>query len=281
MASDAPVWVRASAGCVGALMASVFGFILICALGALMEDGGPAWTGLVWQPDAGRFGILPMIWGTLLLSCSSLAMGWLLAVGTACFLNGLGPRWAAALLMGLIRFMTAIPTVVYGFASVFLLTPLIRNGLGGSGLCWLSASLVLSLQILPSMTLTMDGAMRLAAAETWLTAEALGLSQEQNLAWVALPACRKGLISAAMLGFGRAAGDTLIPTMLAGNAVQIAKSPLDALRTLTAHIGLVTSSDVSGQAYSSLFLAGGILLLVSASASLIVRGLSSRKGNLS
>ena len=72
-------------------------------------------------------------------------------------------------------------------------------------------------------------------------------------------------------------GDTLIPTMLAGNAVQYARTPLQAMRTLAAHIGLITSTDVTGQAYHSLFAAGGLLLLFSAAASLTVRRLKAEK----
>lgn len=272
----APAWLAASAACVGALMASVFGFIILCALGALRDADVSMVFGSVWRPDVQRYGILPMICATLQLSLSALALGWALALGCACFINGLGPRRAAAFLEGLIRLMTAVPTVVYSFVSVFLLVPLVRNHLGGTGLCWLSAATVLSLQILPSMTLVLDGAIKNAAAHVSLTCEALGLTASQTLARVVLPASKKALCSAAMLGFGRAAGDTLIPVMLAGNAVQYAKTPIDAMRTLTAHISLVTSSEVTGQAYSSLYIAGGILLAFSAAASLIIRRL--RKG---
>lgn len=262
-------------------MSSVFGFIIVCALSAAADGNFKSLAGSVWQPDSGQFGMAPMILSTLLVSLGALAHGWLLAVGCACFIHGIGPRFLGRALLALIRFMTAIPTVVYGFASIFLLTPLIRNGLGGSGLCWLTASLILGLQILPSMTLTLDGAMKGVRAETELTALALGLSPQEHLAWVILPSCRKALVSSAVLGFGRAAGDTLIPTMLAGNAVQFASSPLDSVRTLTAHIGLVTSSDISGQAYSSMFLAGGILLLFSTAASLTLRLLAPKKENCS
>lgn len=268
-----PLWLSASAGCVGALMASVFGFIIICALSALFRADAATVLDSVWQPDAQRFGILPMIAASLQLSFSALALGWCLSLGCACFMAGLGPRWLGRPLGWVIRFMTAVPTVVYGFVSVFLLVPLVRKWLGGTGMSWLSATLVLSLQILPAMALVLEGALRAQMERMALTAEALGIPPAQTLAYIVLPASRRALFSAAMLGFGRAAGDTLIPTMLAGNAVQFASSPIDAMRTLTAHIGLVTSSDVSGQAYHSLFIAGGLLLTFSAAASLAARRL--------
>lgn len=267
---NTPLWLKASAVYVSSLMSALFVFIAVCALDGLLK-GGPSLFGSVWDPEGGRFGITPMIWASALLSFSSLAIGWTFAVGCCCFIHGFGPKPAARVLSWILRIMTAIPTVVYGFASVFLLVPLIRNGLGGSGFSWLTASLVLSLLIMPTMVLSMDSAFRTIGSETYMTSAALGLTPEQNVAMVVLPASGKWIWSSALLGFGRAAGDTLIPTMLAGNAVQYADTPLDAMRTLTAHIGLVLSSDVGGTAYLSLFVAGGILLFVSITANIMFR----------
>lgn len=251
-------------------MSALFVFITLCALDGLVRSC-PSLFGSVWNPLGGQFGIMPMIWASGLLSLSSLAMGWAFSVGCCCYIHGFGPKWAARLLAGILRIMTAVPTVVYGFASVFLLVPLIRNGLGGSGFSWLTASLVLSLLIIPTMVLSMDSAFRTIESETRLTSAALGFTREQNMAMVVIPASKEWIWSSALLGFGRAAGDTLIPTMLAGNAVQYANTPLDAMRTLTAHIGLVLSSDVGGTAYLSLFVAGGILLFVSITANMLFR----------
>ena len=170
-----------------------------------------------------------------------------------------------------------IPVIVYGFASVFLLVPLIRDGMGGSGFSWFTATLVLSLLITPTMVLTMESAVAQTARESRLAAESLGLSRAEHLVYVVLPACREWLWGAALLGFGRAAGDTMIPTMLAGNAVQYPASPFEAIRTLTAHIGLVLSSDVGGTAYYSLFVAGGILLALSTVANILFRAI--RRGS--
>ena len=113
--------------------------------------------------------------------------------------------------------------------------------------------------------------------ESGLTAASLGFSRAEHLVFVVLPSCEEWLWGAALLGFGRAAGDTMIPTMLAGNAVQYPTSPLNAIRTLTAHIGLVLSSDVGGTAYYSLFAAGGVLLALSAGANLVFRAIRKDK----
>ncbi len=266
-----PLWLRALALFIGGVLSTVFAFIAFSALEALWRSEGLHLFGAVWSPQSGRFGILPMIHASFILSLSALCCGWSLSVGCCCVLRGLGPRWLAAMLGFALRFMTSIPTVVYGFTAVFLLVPMIRDALGGSGFCWLGACVMLASQGVPTMTLVMDEAVRVVSAETYIAAAALGMTPLQNLSRVVLPTVRPWLLSAAVLGFGRALGDTLLPTMLAGNAVQFASSPLDSMRTLTAHIGLVLSSDIGGGENLSLLVAGGLLLSGSIIASLFAR----------
>lgn len=269
----APLALRLLAYSVGSVLSAVFAFILFSSLEALGMGRELFLFGPVWDPRAGRFGILAMIHASVLLALSSLCVGWLFSLGCCCMLRGLAPRPIARLLMGLLRFMTAVPTIVYGFSATFMLVPIIRNALGGTGFCWMAAAAMLSLQGVPTMTLVMDGAIRAKSAETALTAAALGMTPLQHLARVTLPASRRHLLAAAVLGFGRALGDTLLPTMLAGNAIRFARSPLDSMRTLTAHIGLVLSSDIGGGEHLSLLLAGGLLLIGSVTVSLLARRL--------
>lgn len=268
-----------------AVFTALTGIVLLFAMIAafalpVISDGSPAgpfsWT---WLPSSGNFGILPMLCGSLLLSLTALLLAWPLALGMCCRLylgeGRAGQRRLTVLLRALVHGMTAIPTVVYGFAALFLLTPLVREGLGqGTGLCWLSATLVLSLLILPTMVLVMDAGLRPRLERLHLGAAALGLTRLQTLAFLALPAARHSLISAAVLGFGRAAGDTLVSLMLAGNAPQLPASLYESLRTLTAHMALVTANEVGGAAYNSLFAAGALLLAVNACISLAARRLS-------
>lgn len=256
----------------------LFLMIVAFALPVLTDDGPGGPFSRIWLPSAGKFGILPMLGGTLLLSVSALLLAWPLALGLCCRLyldaGRPGRRVCTVLLRGLVRGMTAIPTVVYGFAALFLLVPLVREGPGrGTGLCWLSAALMLALLILPTMVLVMEAGLRPRLESLHLRAAALGLTRLQTLAFLGLPAARRSLVSAAVLGFGRAAGDTLIPLMLAGNAPQLPVSLDESLRTLTAHMALVTANEVGGATYNSLFVAGALLLAVNASVSLLARRL--------
>lgn len=271
-----PLLLRALALSVSAILGTVIAFILLSGAEALVRGRGLYLFGAVWNPSAGRFGILAMIQASVLLSLSSLCLGWCLSLGCCCVLNGLAPQWAARWLMGALTLMAAVPTVVYGFTAVFLLVPLIRDALGGTGFCWLAAGLILALQGVPTMTFIMDGAVRSIAAETRMTAAALGMTPLQHLSRVALPLVSRAMLSAAVLGLGRALGDALIPAMLAGNAIRFAHSLLDSMRTLTAHISLVLSSDIGGGEHLSLLLAGALLLTFCAAFSLMARRLARR-----
>ena len=260
----------AAAVSVGAVLA-ILGFLLWFSL-PLFEGGQlGALFSWHWRPLQGDFGILPMLVASLCLAGSALLLAYPLALGVCCFAHGIGPAWAARPLLGLIRFMTSVPTVVYGLVSVFLLVPLIRTGFSGSGFSWLAALLTLSTLVLPTIVLLIDGPLRLVQEEIHASAAALGMTRSQTLVHLTLPLARQGLLMAAALGFGRALGDTLIPLMLAGNAPQLPHSLLDSIRTLTAHIALVVATDSQSATYNSLFACGLILFLISALVNLGLR----------
>ena len=244
-------WLSYAAFLVIAGTVLLFCMILAAALPAFFEPGPGSPFGWTWQPS---------VCGFLLTEESP----------------SLRPfRKASSVL---VRFMTTIPTVVYGFAAVFLLTPLIRRAFGGSGMCLLAAGLILTLEILPTMVLVMQAGLspRLSRLCPW--GQALGFSKLGLFRLFVLPRSRRTLAAAAVLGFGRAAGDTLIPLMLAGNAVQVPQGLLSSIRTLTAHMALVTSNEVGGAAYGSLFCAGLILLVVNAGASITLHALEKERG---
>jgi phosphate transport system permease protein len=257
----------------GGTVLAIFAFLIWFSLPLFTADGLATALSWSWRPTRNEFGILPMALGSLALSAAAFALAYPLGVGVCLFACGLGPRPAARLLLAVVRFMTGIPTVVYGFAAAMLLTPLVRSALGGSGYCWLTAALTLALLALPTIVLLLHARMEAAEAELRLTAAALGLDPAQKLLHAVLPACGPGLFAAAVLGFGRTVGDTLIPLMLAGNAAQAPHSLAGSLRTLTAHIALVVATDSQSAAYASLFACGLILFLTTLGVNLALRSL--------
>lgn len=259
---------------------AVFGilllFLMVIAFAlpvfTIRESGGPfSW---LWAPGQGSFGILPMIVGSLVLAGSALLLGWPLGLALCCWLHcPASGQSRVSLLMrrivgALVRLMTAIPTVVYGFAAVFLLTPLVRSALGGTGFCWLSAAFMLAVLILPTIVLLLSAGIAPRLERLVPGGLALGFTRLDLVWFFVLPGAKKTLISSLVLGFGRAVGDTLIPLMLAGNAPQTPQALSSGLRTLTAHMAMVTANEVGGAAYNSLFMAGALLLALNALVSL-------------
>ncbi|MGE4299262.1 MAG: PstC family ABC transporter permease [Desulfovibrionaceae bacterium] len=266
----------------GLAVCAIFGFLVYFCL-PLLQDGQLAqvfsWR---WRPFQGGFGILPMVVGSLTLAVAALVAAYPVAIGVCCFAHGLGPARAGRAVLGVVRFMTSIPTVIYGFVSVFLLVPLIRGGFSGSGFCWLAALCGLSVLILPTLVLIVHAQFELTEPRVLLTSAALGLTPGQRLVRLTLPLSWRGLAAAAVLGFGRAVGDTIVPLMLAGNAAQTPGSPLDSVRTLTSHIALVVATDSHSAAYNSLFACGVILFGVTVAVNLSLQWLrrcAARSGN--
>jgi phosphate transport system permease protein len=256
---------------------AILGFLTYFSVPILTEGHLATIFSWTWRPFHGKFGILPMVVGSLCLAVSAMAVAYPLGLGVCGFAHGLGPRWLKGPLMGLINFMTSIPTVVYGFVSVIFLVPLVRTIFPQStGYSWLTATLTLSLMILPTIVLLIQAQLQQVDAKVRLASAALGFSPAQTLLWIKRPLAARGLWAAAVLGFSRALGDTLIALMVAGNAPQVPNSLLDSIRTLTAHIALVVATDSTSRAYQSIFVSGLILFGVTAAVNLTLRRLQSR-----
>jgi len=271
-------WLLRAAAVFSALIVlALFGFLLYFSLPLFFEGQLGELFSWHWRPFQGDFGILPMIVGTLALAVSALLIAYPLGLGICLFIHGLGPARLTRPLLLLVHGMTGIPTVVYGFVAVFLLVPPLRSYFAhGSGFSLLAATLTLSVLILPTIVLLINSQLQQLVPDLRLTAVALGISRADELSHISLPAASYGLLAAAILGFGRAVGDTLIALMVAGNATQVPDSVFDSIRTLTAHIALVVSTDSQSTTYHSLFAGGLILFLTTVSVNLLLHRLKRR-----
>jgi phosphate transport system permease protein len=225
-----------------------------------------------WEPDKGLLGIFPMIVGTVYIA--GLAMIWAtpIGIGLAAFIQVFAPKPLGKILRWTVEFMTGIPTVVYGFAALFFLVPAIRRIFSyGTGLSVLTASVMLALLVLPTITLIAQDRLAAVPKSQVLAALSLGASRMETFLHVLLPGAWRGLISAVVLGAGRAVGDTLIALMLAGNAVSLPGSLLDSARTLTAHIALVTAADYESLSFKAIFVCGLVLFIFAGSNIVLLR----------
>ncbi len=243
--------------------------------------------GKVWRPGQGQFGLFPMIAGSILATLGSIALGVPLALGTAILLVEVAPAGVRAIMHQAVQLLAGIPSVIYGLFGMVVIVPLVRRlpVVGNTGFGLLSASVVLAVMILPTITNIAEDAIQAVPREYKEGSLALGTTQWQTIVGVTLPAARSGIVAAIILGIGRALGETMAMIMVIGNSILIPR-PLDndpltiflsQARTLTGNIA-VEISYATGLHESALFATGVVLfvliMLVNSSAHLLMRGRS-------
>ena len=219
-------------------------------------------TGTSWSPASTppRFGILPMIVGSLWLTFGSLLIGVPLGLAVAIFMVELAPPRLALVMRPAIQLLAGIPSVIYGFIGLTLLAPVIRSAFGGPGLSVLTGAIILGFMILPSIIAISEDAMRAVPIAIREGAVALGSTHWQVIIGVILPNARSGIIAGVILGMGRALGETMAVIMMIGNSLDIPLSPLQPATTLTSNIGLELAY-ASGAHREALFATGVVLFL--------------------
>lgn len=214
-----------------------------------------------WMPTRGKFGILSMIVGSLLITGGAMATGVPLGLSCAVFLVEFSRPRVRRVLKPAIELLAGIPSVVYGFLGVILLVPLIRDHLGGPGLSLLAGSIILGIMILPTVISISIDALE-AVPSTYREASlALGATTWQTTHMVVIKAAKSGVITAVILGMGRAIGETMAVIMVTGNALSLPRSILDPIRTLTSNIALELGY-AAGQHQKALFATGVILFVM-------------------
>jgi phosphate transport system permease protein len=215
-----------------------------------------------WRPSEEMFGIYPMLVGTISIATLALCFSLPVSLGTAFVATTLAPRPVRKMVLVMVRFMAGIPTVIYGFVAVFLLVPFMREQIsGGSGLNILTASVVLSVLIAPTMIVFFVNGLRNVETGYCLAVDALGGRPVQKLLYLQLPQAWPSIVAGMIMGLGRAMGDTLISLMAAGNSVATPQTAIDSGRTLTAHIALVIAADFASIEFRTIFACGLVLYL--------------------
>lgn len=222
---------------------SILSVGLICAF--LFANGFPAiieigplsfLRGETWRPSNGIYGIFPMIIGSLYVTAGALALGVPVALLTAIYLARFCPARLYRLLKPCVSLLAGIPSVVYGFFGLTVLVPGIRDIFGGKGYSILSASILLAVMILPTVTSVAEAAIRAVPESYYEGSLALGATHERSVFSVLMPAARSGVLTGIVLGAGRAIGETMAVIMVAGNQARMPAGILKGVRTLTANI---------------------------------------------
>lgn len=247
------------------ILALIILFVFREGVPAILRIGpGEFLFGTRWAPTKGAaasFGILPMIVGTVQVTLGALLLGVPLSLLAAIYLSEFAARRTRQWLKPLIELLAAIPSVVYGFIGVVVIVPFIRERFGGTGFSVLSASLMLGIMILPTVISISYDALRAVPQAYREGALALGATPWQTATRVVVPAARSGIVTAVVLGMGRAMGETMAVIMVAGNAVVIPTSPLHPCRTLTSNVALEMAY-ASGLHQKALFATGVVLFVM-------------------
>ena len=249
-------------------------FILIFLLRdslPIFENTGiiPFLTGTTWYPTGNppEYGILVLIVGTVLVTLGAMVFAVPLSIGCAIYISELAPLWAKNILKPAIELLAGIPSVVYGFFGLVVLTDLIRKRSGTpTGETWLAGSILLGIMALPTIISISEDAISMVPQEYKEGSLAIGATRWQTISRVIVPGALSGITAAVILGFGRAIGETMAVLMVTGNAAIIPDpiwNVLSPVRTLTGTLGIEMGEvAVGSDHYAALFGIAVILLAI-------------------
>jgi phosphate transport system permease protein len=253
---------------------SSIGFVALIFL-FLLREGVPVFFevspgnlfGTRWYPTFDLFGTIPLLLGSVLVTVVAMVIALPLGVATAVFVREVAPSWAREVLKPMIEVLAGIPSVVLGFFGMTLVAPMIRETLGApTGLTAFTGALILAYMALPTIISVAEDALDAVPNSYRDAGLAMGATQWQTIWRVVVPAARSGIVTAMMLGMGRAIGETMAVMMVTGNAARLPLG-LDSLfrpvRTMTATVAAEMGEVAQGSVhYHALFGIGIILFLL-------------------
>ena len=246
---------------------SILAVALICLF--LFVNGVPAIQkiglfeflgGTTWKASSDKFGILPMILGSVYVTAGALVIGVPIGILTAVFLARFCPKRLYKPLKAGVDLLAGIPSVVYGFFGLCVLVPLTQDLFGGSGSSILTASVLLGIMILPTIIESSESALQAVPIKYYEGALALGATHERSVYRTIVPAAKSGITAGVILGVGRAIGETMAVIMVAGNQARIPTSILKGVRTMTANI--VIEMGYATDFHREALIATGVVLFI-------------------
>ena len=229
------------------------------------------WTGYdsaehIWQPvsDVPKYGVWPLVLGTVKVSLVAMLVAVPLGVGAAIYVSQYASRRTREIVKPVIELLAGIPSVVLGFFALMVMASWFQGWFGlESRLNSLVAGVALSFAIIPLIFTISEEALGAVPRSYVEASTALGAARWQTIVRVLVPAASPGIAAAVALGLGRAVGETMIVLMASGNAAIMSPSFAESVRTLSATIAAELAEVVFGGAhYTVLFFLGTLLFLV-------------------
>jgi phosphate transport system permease protein len=232
---------------------------------------GQFFTGTVWQPQAGTFGIWALILGTLLITVIAMIVAVPIGLAAAIYLSEYASPRVRGFFKPVLEILVGIPTVVFGFFAVSFVTPLFRNLLGSSVVGFfnvLSAGIVVGILIVPLISSLSEDAMAAVPRSLREAAYGLGASKLEVSLRIVVPAAISGIAAGVVIAMSRAIGETMVVTLAAGasprnftlgsDSLWYILDPFQGAQTMTGYIAITASGDISYNTidYNSIFAIG-------------------------
>lgn len=235
-------------------------------------------TDTFWQPQVGRFGIWPLVLGTLMITVIALVVAVPVGLAAAIYLSEYASRRVRGFFKPVLEVLVGIPTVVYGFFALTFMTPLLRGALGQNVVGFfnvLSAGIVVGILIVPLISSLSEDALSAVPTSLRQAAYALGASKLEVSMRVVVPAALSGIAAGIVVAMSRAVGETMVVTLAAGASPRdftIGEDPLfgyvlnpfQAAQAMTGYIAITASGDLSYNTvdYNSIFAVGLTLFFI-------------------
>ncbi len=272
---------RTAAMLVLALLIGVILALVVGAFPAMREFGFSFLTTQTWNPVTEQFGAVAPIYGTIMTSLIAMAIAIPFGLLIALFLTELCPKWLRRPIGIAIELLAGIPSIIYGIWGLFVLAPFLQQYVQPAlistfgnvpvlstlfagppyGIGMLTAGLILAIMVLPFITSISRDVFEAVPPVLKEAAYGLGCSTWEVMRYVVLPYTRVGVIGGAMLGLGRALGETMAVTFVIGNAHRISASLLAPGTTISASIANEFTEAV-GDIYTSSLIALGLILFI-------------------
>lgn len=267
-------WVFTVCACV-----SILAVALICLF--LFANGVPTIAkigplqfllGTNWKPGNDLYGILPMILGSIYVTAGAIVVGVPVGLLTAVYMSRFASNKVNKVLLPAVQLLAGIPSVVYGFFGMVVLVPAIQAVLktdfvrkviginNGKGMSLFTASLLLGIMILPTIITVSKTSLDAVPESYYEGSLALGATHERSVFFTVLPAAKSGVMSAVILGIGRAIGETMAVVMVAGNQTWMPQGLFQGLRTMTSNI--VIEMGYAAGLHREALIATGVVLFV-------------------
>ncbi|QEH36885.1 Phosphate transport system permease protein PstC [Aquisphaera giovannonii] len=221
------------------------------------------------EADPPKFGILPLVWGTFAIALGSSCIALPIGLLSAIYLSEYAPRRLRKVLKPALELLAGIPTIVYGYLALLLITPVIKAVMAPLGVRVpqfnaLSACIVVGIMIIPLVSSLSEDVLSAVPRGLREAAYGLGATKFEVSTRVVLPAALSGVVASFILAISRAVGETMAVVLAAGMLPQITLSPLESVETMTTYIVQVISGEASygSSKYLSLFAVGLSLFII-------------------